>query len=504
MGGKLARRGRQALLVSGLCAASAWGQSLDFESVIVSDDLVGASTYEQSFRAVVLSDSAVATLSYLEGLDAVVFHQRTGSSWSHAAIAVADDTTFGGSQTFGEFSSLSLAGATPRLTFVSASSGGFGIYQRDIGGSSFPVFEQTGSSSLLTRSGLAPMPTAANAAGKVLFGQVDGSTQSLQLGDGATVSPLNTSGIGDFNETGTFLPVLPIKRVITPSGVAVALATNSITSETAIYELIASGAPAVRVAASTNAGGKTYRPRQALGANVANTLFVADVDGDADTGQVVYQVGSGGPGDYRPIGSEFAIVGAKKPGGTMTANGNAAFYVPRTTVSLDDDSSIYFYQPTMSSAAELGVGDAVGSFTLDAIGAFGIETAPMVNDAGWVVFDASVSGGSAASADAYIAWNPLLNTQFVVAHVGGTIEIDGTTCTVTGLTALGQDPVDADPFKDALGDDSRLALALTWEDEDLVAHDGVVMVDLNSAVPEPVSVAWLLPVMLLVGRRRPV
>lgn len=505
------RRGLIAALVgivpAGLVGA-ARAQSLGFESVIVDGTAVGSVGYDQSFRVVVLDADRLATLSDLDGfsLQGVVYHHRSGSSWTHAAMAVSGDTSFGGSQTFGEFSSLSLAGSTPRLTFVSESSGGFGLYQRDIGGSSFAVFEAGGGQSLVTRSGLVNIRTAVNAGGDVLFGKVAGSTQSLERGNGASVSTLLTSGVDRFNETNDFTPELPIKRVITSAGVAVGLGRDTSTLETAIYDFDAATA-AVRVVASTTEGGKTYRPRQVLGASVANTLFVADVDGDASVGRVVYQVGSGGTGNYRPVGTEFTIDGSKKPGGTMTANGNAAFYVPRTDGSSNDDSSIYFYEPTLSSPAELRQGDTVGSFTLDAIGAAGNETAPMVNDAGWVVFDATITGGvlGSGTADAVIAWQPSANLKLVVAYVGGTISIDGNASTVTGFTSLPPaDPTDVDPFKDALGDDSRLALALTWQDDDLNPFAGVVMVNLNSAVPEPASLVTVASLALLLRRRRAV
>lgn len=488
-----------------LCVAPAWAQSLSFESVITDADLVGSSSFEQSSRVVVLSQDHLATLSFLDGDEAVVHHQRSGSSWTHTAVATFGQTSFSaGSTTFGEFSSLSLTGSNTaqRLTFVSETSIGFALYQHDVGGSSFATFEPTGSASLVTRNGLSNIRTAVNADGAVLFGKLDGTTQALQRGNGSSVTAMATTGTENFNETNSFTPTLPIKRVITPSGVAVGLATDSTTLQTAIYDFDA-GPNAVRVAASTIEAGKTYRPRQALGANNTNTLFVADVDGDFDVGQIVYQLGSGGSGNYRPLGSEFVIDGSKKPAGTMTANGNAAFYVPRT-VGGNDDSSIYFYEPTMSGPQELRSGDSVGAFTLDAIGATGIETAPMVNDAGWVVFYASVTGGTASFDDAFVAWNPSLNVKFVVAHVGGAINIDGNSYTVVGFTALDDDPVDADPFKDALGDDSRLALGLTWEDDSANSFTGVVMVDLNSAVPEPASSTILLGIGFLAARRRSV
>jgi hypothetical protein len=507
MYGRITRYGRRALLAATLVIAPAFAQSLSFESVITNGDLVGSASYDQSFRVVVLNQDTLATLSSLDGDEAVVYHERTGSSWTNAAVATFGQTTYGGgSVTFGEFSSLSLGGTTvaPRLTFVSESSIGFSLYQADPETpTQHVIFEPVGSQSLVTRSGLSSIRTAVNTSGDVLFGKVDGTTQSLQRGNGSTVTPLLTSGTEKFNETGSFTPTLPIKRVITSAGVAVGLATDTTTSQTAIYDFTNSS-NAIRVAASTTEAGKTYRPRQVLGTNAANTLFVADVDSDVNVGRIIYQVGSGGPGNYRPLGTEFVIDGSKKPAGTMTANGNAAFYVPRTDVSLsfDDDSSIYFYEPTMTSPAELRKGDSVGDFTLDAIGVAGNETSPMVNDAGWVVFDASVSNTSFTEKDAYVAWNPSLNLKFVVAHVGGTIDIDGTTYTVTGFTALDHDPVDTDPFKDALGDDSRLALALTWEDDDANSYIGVVMVDLNTAVPEPGSVAIVLGMGFLAARRR--
>lgn len=434
----------------------------------------------------------------------------SGNWQAPVTLARTDAAIFGGPSDFTGFASLSLSPGTgtPLVSFVgSDSDGARGVYQIGFDQSNPTRIARSGElfNGVIPSLG-ADLTIGSNSMGAVVFGAgVGGGRDVLWRYEGTTTVladtvATNPQSLTAFNPTDAY----PRHRVVTNTGSVVGFAKDGSTG--AIYEFTAlsssvSGASPRVAASGTIIDGENFLPVQSLGATAGGTgrtLYIG-VSG-ADEARVIYQDGAG---ISTSMGGKFdasyaASTNPVLPSGTMTAGGRAVVYVPRD--ELGDDGTLHYYSSTAPSVQTIGPGAVVGSFTLATIGADfgGNGVQPAINEAGWVIFDATSDGGQ----DMLIAWNPEQgNARIVLAYVGQTFSFEGdaTQYTIEEIIVSGSAEFDTDVFKDRLSEDGIVGFGVVYKDQAGNLHDAVVV----RPIPEPAGFALVVgAVGLLVRRRR--
>ncbi len=512
-------------LLAGIVSPSAAAE-LSFQTILDGDSATpAAGATLVSVRQVVLGeDGAVSARVQFDdsvsGFNALSRNVTAGNA-NAQLIVRGGDSLWGGGGTYGDFTNLAVSSdgsGGQRLTFAARSpSNQFGVFQYDTTGSTQhrSIFEgdSLGGAGPTFSFNTPPVSFGpafgvvvnVNPAGQALTGGFAAAESQIVLATGTPASMYvneTTSGLTGMGETFS----QPIKRVITAAGNGVFLADG--TSGRRIMDVASpgstSGAITERVAESTLIDGATYSPEMLLGASAGGTLYRAAVTSTASSSDlaVLYKPTSGAA---QVLGSAydratFGIDGT----GVLTQQGYGAAYIPEEVSSALAGRIVAIDPNSPTSHAEIAVGEALSDgYTLaNLVTSLGVPTAPMVNDNGWIVFDASITGGDLAGpTDALVAWNPTSGTRQVVLHIGQFVEIAGGPAREIFSISQSDLIFDPDVLKDGLNNLNQLAIGVGYYDP---SDDSYRSAILMTTIPEPgawaVFTAVAAPALLL--RRR--
>jgi hypothetical protein len=316
-----------------------------------------------------------------------------------------------------------------------------------------------------------------NADGTALFAGTFGGSPTVATRNGtgaATVLDAETLDIANF----------PWKRAITPSGDGVVIADNG--ALTSIFDVTA-GSYTMRVASFSDG----LAPTAILGVNETHTLFVTT---DSVTDYVILHDGSNsvtyGSYPHDPVNGLAAQ-------GQLTAGGKAAFFLTDSDSGDIFESVVYINNGIATTVASLGTAVG-GGYTIAQISIIG-SSSPMLNDNGYLVFDAQLDDGLGNLVDAFLLSVNGSAPQIII-KADDIVTIDGADATIFGLLPNDtQSGSRGDIFKDGLSEDNHFGFIAFYE-----GGTAVLLTDLSqSLVPEPAGVMVLaMGAMGVLARRR--
>ncbi len=505
-----------------LIAATASAAPFTFRTAI---DQVDSNSLTQVNQVVAQQNGDVAAIVEYDGTSSIAF--RPGSGGPLTLIATAGDPIYGispaTSPTFNGIPpftnlALSLNLGTERATFVGhpgigveAKSASAGVYQYQLTGGPGTRILSTGDTApdTGTFAYVAPGPTTdttglglqVNNAGHALFA----GTSQVPLATNQVIvrgSTVGNQSVATGINTG-FNTALS-KKAITETDRAVFLATSG-----PGYQIVDDVPGNVRVAAGADSGFGLVTPVQLFAATDTTDLFTATVTGSVggtfDSSLVFHQKGI--VDSYTDLAHWTHTIGSDNNGAAeMTVGNRMAYIVPSTSGStlgyFDANTNINYTIATDNDTSHSG-------YTIDTLGNGTDTFAPMVNDHGWVVFEASITKDSTMGL-AVLAWDPLSQQVQIVASAGDALNFELGDAFAADNTVAALDPIrgannkgfDADVLKDGLSDDDHLAFAVNLITEGGAnTADVVVVTQLVAAVPEP-SALFLMPVAALALLRR--
>ncbi len=477
----------------GLFAAAASASPTIVPIITSSDNVPGTGTGFSFANQIVVGDGGSVALIAADTNDIESILYKASASLSDPLNSM--DRIGAGSVATGEFDNLAVSGndlGGTRLTFAYSDGGSNeGVFQQDVG---------FGPQSIAFGNNLpsgAPniVPLQVNAHGQVIFTDTDGSGhQQVLVGNGALgTSVLYNPGSGTPTVTS-----VGNRLGIFANGSGAAVLTG--TSNTDVY--------AVGGGSASGINSTFHTP-----STVANLLGVATVpsgngylflSSSSNSGpfQFVFHDNSGSgnsPKDYT-LGASFTSgLSGAGPYGEMTPNGLAALYIPNSSggsLNYYVASSHALTQIVSMAGSPTAVDSAHNVYTIN--GLSDLLSAPMINDNGLIIFDATISGvGPAASHQAILEWYQGLSAPIVLLQatdssgVGGDL-IDGKAARFFSFNTFS---TESDVYKDALSND-YLGFQAIYSD----GSSGVFLLQL----PEPGSII-LLPLAgfaLMMRRRR--
>jgi hypothetical protein len=482
-----------ALVGVGGLAPGAVGQSLQFTTILSGDAIPGAPGTGQLIdvgQVVLQDDGAVAALTRFRSatgptIPAVTFNPTPGDS-AAKIVAHKGQTLFGGSGgTFEEFANLSSIDGNVTFIAEAQSTANLGLFRYAYTAgleTRTPIHLEGGAidghASSLETGGFTPTAYGVNGAGRLAFGAVtvppatSPGTQFVARWDGSGGAPIRSvdgaSGLTNINEPSFS------RTFLTASDTTVFIAHTSAGRGIYAIDSAAGAAPVERVGAGVTIGGDAYAPMRVVGATGSGAggstlLFASKNPAPSDESNQALLLRFGGDGSTQELGSYDFDPPSGPPaigfdaGAMMSTAGRVAALIP----DADGGRAIY-HDGTPSGAVEsiAEVGTSVGGgFSITSLSPY--SAAPMINDNGVVVFDATIADGTNDPVNALIAWAPHLGGPFVVVKAGDTVDVDGTPRIVSSVIPNIPAPAnilgyDAEVLKDGLNEQNQLAFAILY------------------------------------------
>lgn len=497
--------------VGGL-SAIAGAQATDFSFIKAVDQVtIGSEEFSLGFASQVVVQNGghiAAIVDYSNDFNdgtSVIYWDGTGDA---SPIATVDSAVYPliGSSTpeanFDAFYNLSLSrdiNGIERVTFLArrddqSGGGTSGVYQYNVNAATenrilgfadpAPPSGSGETFSFHPTSGVQSASYQVNNAGNALFSGRAGGDQVLIRGNETGTERLVDSTDSGLSNIDGFNP----KKVLTGGNQAVFLADDG--SNRIIAEVDSAGG-SVTTRVQFPDGPSTIKPEQIFGATATAEVFGVSLDGTNDNALYYHNDSTN---TFTQLGSTFnGVVGGNPTNyygsAAMTQAGNVAFLTPNSAATAVESIS-YFdgsIQTLIASLQDAIIDPILGTLQIEQISLTGF-TPPMLNDNGWVVFDAILGNGS-PDYEALLAWNG--GDLSLVARVGGEILIDGNLVEIEGFSNfLGSD---GDVLKDGLSDDNYLAFGVSYAD----GHQIVV-----TQLPEPSGLMLLSVGLFGLCRRR--
>jgi hypothetical protein len=440
-----------------------------------------------------------------EGNQTVLYYD--GSAWT--SVIQTGDSVSG--NTVQQFANLALSGnaadgSGTRLTFlgINSDNNDAGVFQYDVGGAGVQEVAFDGKNGLTIPSSYGTtegfMPIAVDQAGNVAFEPLNASGDTLvDVGNISSMPVVTTAFTSDSNSDGSVgskavfgsapLGISTDATGATTFGVINSPASNTHSQFIATF----SGGTATVISGAALNDVMLLAAQQNASAGVNAALYEAQDPSLSNIDNVILY-NNGTNHILQSINTNTATGGEDT--GEMTIGGKMTYYVPTSAGGALEyyDVASNTYTPTQVAAVGSGVSDPFvgGSYVIKSLPT--LLQSPMINNNGLVVFDATIglSGDPSSSFQALLDWTGS-GSPTVLLYAGeniagqGNIDPDG--IIINGLFNQ------ADVFKDSLNDQGYLNVVASFD-------DGTDLAVLQTAVPEPTTLAMLPIVGALLLRRR--